>query len=196
MSIYVKQAGTWYEIPSGGGGLSGLGGWADISDTPTSTYTDANGVKWNVWTFNADATLNVAKGGLLDVFLIGCGGPAAAGVSGGGGGVVDGTRHLPAGALPVHVGKTKITAVGWNGGAMGDRSSIGTLATAFSFVEQGSGSLGLDTPANREKGVTSDISGTATEYGIGFAVTPRPGHGDGGRAGDGSDGIVIVRRPA
>ena len=191
MSIYVKQAGTWHEIPSGGGGLSGLGGWADISDPPTSTYTDSAGEKWNVWTFNADGTLNVSKEGLLDVLILGGGGGADANIANGGpGSWIIGTQKIPAGAQPVVVG---VGGVGGGGSFnttpyFGKASSLAGITTGWSSIYNAA-----------MPGLTSSITGTTVTYGQGQSPAPRPNHGDGGKghtAETGSAGVVIVRRPA
>jgi hypothetical protein len=54
--------------------LPGIGGWAEISDAPTSTYTDTAGAKWNVWKFTANGTLNVSVAGLLEYIMAAGGG--------------------------------------------------------------------------------------------------------------------------
>ena len=118
--------------------LPGLGGWADVSDAPTSTYTDAAGVKWNVWTFAASGTLNVSKEGLLDCLIVGAGGRSsnwyARNTGGGAGAVRANLVKLPAGPHQVTVGVAVTAVVGADAAAStngtGGSSSIGAYATA------------------------------------------------------------------
>jgi hypothetical protein len=193
-----------YPSPAGGGGLPGLGGWAEVSDTPTSTYTDTAGVKWNVWTFTANGTLNVTKAGLLDVLLISgaagsCTGLAtpASPVPGDCGRVLDGVKTIPAGALAVVVG-----AAGANsadpGTSFGKSSKIGTLRSPTTTFG-GTGSNPFPTagegtpvgPGGSWTGFHSSITGTDVAYGEYNTANP-------GATGSGGvhAGVVIVRRPA
>jgi hypothetical protein len=176
--------------------LPGLGGWAEVSDTPTSTYTDTAGVKWNVWKFTANGTLNVTTAGLLDCLVVGGGAgllePDA--YPGSGGTTIVGVYTIPAGAIPVVIG-----AGGANNSVvvntLSGASSLGTL-TAVPTAAVGIGS-GWTAAAPRTP-LTSSITGTALTYGEANSAACRPNHGDGGSSlsRPGSTGVVIVRRPA
>ena len=79
---------------------------ADFSNTATGTYT-SGGVSYKYVQFNSSGTLNVTRGGLCDVLVVGGGG--GGGAAGGGGGGAGGHLYienafLPAGALDVVVG--------------------------------------------------------------------------------------------
>jgi hypothetical protein len=187
------------------GGLTGLGGWADISDTPTSTYTDANGVKWNVWTFTANGTLNVSKAGMLDCLVVGGGGGSYSTGGGSGGRVIPGIQSLAAAAHAVVVG-----AAGSNGSDGSHASSLGPIIAApvvFSTTAwTGSGTAALANggssyPTGNVPGYHSSITGTDVEYGTGAVpaanlATAGPGAGAGTTGGTAKAGIVIVRRPS
>ncbi len=193
MSIYVKQAGTWYEIPPPPvvkPELPGLGGWADISDTPTSTYTDTAGAKWNVWTFTAvgSHSLTITKEGLIDILICSGGGGATASDAGQGGRVMDGVRPVPGGALPIVVGHTGTGQVNGMSGA----SSIGSVVA-------GPVSFGWGGAINMDEGYTSMITGTPLVVGSRFFADPakRAVYGLGATPSTSATaGVVIVRRPA
>jgi hypothetical protein len=198
------MSGLWVKVfpapPAVKPELPGLGGWADISDAPTSTYTDGNGVKWNVWRYTANGTLNVTKAGVLDCFLLGGGGASKSVVASGSGdwamnrGIegdyLEGIHAVAAGALPVVVGAGG--AVGTAQPAdWGQPSKLGTLATHHA----GRG-------FTYDSGVVSSITGSAVTYG-GVAAPPVANLGQGhawvsasSTPGSGSSGVVIVRRPA
>jgi hypothetical protein len=194
--VYVADAKLW---PGAAAGLPGLGGWAEVSDPPTSTYTDAGGVKWNVWQFTAAAgDLHITAAGLLDCFLIGGGGGAQNTWPGCGGSVREGLHVFPVGAVHVTVG---------DGGAAntpnalahsGKPSSIGSVATGMAAgatpYPLGAGA----TAAAPNGGVISSITGAAVQYGVAdHAVVANTGNGGSGPSNSaGSTGIVIARRPA
>jgi hypothetical protein len=193
---WVWDGGKWnLAPPAPPAALPGLGGWADISDTPTSTYTDGAGVKWNVWQFTANGTLNVTTAGLLDCLLVsggGAGTPVFA--TGAGGGVVQGPQKFPAGALPVVIGAGEV----WNTQIGSGATSIGTVAAPIAAAGwHGAGG----TAADPSKALVSTITGTAVHYARGGLNRTDPvGPGDGGinppNGSSGLAGIAIVRRPA
>jgi len=165
------------------GVLPGLRGWAEISDAPTSTYTDTDGVKWNVWTYTAAGTLHVTKEGLLDVVLIGDG-RGGAGYTGSrcSGGFLDGTRQFAVGAQAV----TVATA-----GGQGNPAALGPYRTAAAGEgRNGTWASAIDDPT----GYTSTIRGTSETFGEWGST--QPGAGGASPGAGGVTGIVIVRRPA
>ena len=211
MSIYVKQAGTWYEIPSGGGGLSGLGGWADITavtGNPTKhEYTDADGNDWTAyeWKGNGDVTTTE---GIVNLFMIGGGSGTnllAPGVwaEGSAGRVYDGYPIIAAGPHTVTVGGGGVPSdhLFAPNGSAGAGSKLGAITTgAASFGQMGADAdVSLVTNAGWWKGWHSSITGTDIEYGICQpAGAGRPNRGDGTTAlttGVGTNGVVIVRVP-
>ena len=182
-------------------GLPGLGGWATITDTPTSTYTDSAGVKWNVWTFTADGTINVTKAGLLDCLVVGGGGYGNGTYLGSGARVFAGITMMPVGAHSVLIadGGTWATDTASSSSAIGTvitapATGSATVASAASSVTGAGG-----TTADPRAGLSSSITGTAVVYGTAAVLAPAPNRGEGRGAdptGNGSSGIVIVRRPA
>jgi hypothetical protein len=169
--------------------LPGLGGWADITAVTGSpqitTYTDASGTNWKVWTFTADGSITCTAG-LLDCLVIGGGGngpiPSLAGVPGV---VSEGLHQFTAGVQAVVVGP--------EGPLNGNTtvSSIGSLAVRVSgdgFSRAGSGTA-----------YTSSITGTAVAYCQPWDISPKSYGGAGfGTGGDvyAHPGVVIVRVPA
>jgi hypothetical protein len=64
--------------------------FAEVSGTPTGTYTDG-GIDYAYWTFNSNGSLTVTKAGFLDILVVGGGGGGARNqirCSGGGAGCV------------------------------------------------------------------------------------------------------------
>ena len=184
--------------------LPGIGGWADISDTPTSTYTDGKGVKWNVWTFTADGTINVTTAGLLDMLLVGAGGSIIANSgSGCGGQTALGPHSVPTGAQAVVVGQPNARSVVGSAESIAAASSIGGNSTGRSGY--GVNGAGSGATAWGGSGLTSMITGTALVVSSSGAArnyaSEAPVYG-GGAFDNGTNtldpqpGVVIVRRPA
>jgi hypothetical protein len=184
--------------------LPGLGGWAEVSDAPTSTYTDASGVKWNVWTFAANGTLTVTAQGLLDVLAVGGGAYGKGIYPGNAGALRQGLMLFPLGALAVTVGAGGITNdathVGLPTSVGGVFSTAPATQAANAIYALGSGG----TIGNYQQGYTSSITGASVVYGLPGQGSPRPNRGDGSLdaagAADGTtrgaSGVFIVRRPA
>lgn len=180
--------------------------WADFSNTPTGTYTDASGVAWKYLTFTGAGTLTITKAGTIEILAVAGGsGCPAAGPFGRGGEIVDGLRTITVGSHTVTIGA---------GGAataesVGGETRIGTLFgfTAATTGRGGVCSRSIARPGSLSLTYTSSITGTATYYGLcndSFAndgaggTVPRANRGDGGgfgasTAGTGSTGIAVVR---
>ena len=183
--------------------LPGLGGWADVTAASVSptTYTDAAGVAWKCWTFLADGSLTLTAG-MLDVLVVGGGGYGSSIQPGAGARIHHGATLFPAGVHPVAVSDGGNYTVDQSASP----SSIGTVvicpstgnATVASAAASVTGAGG--TVANPKLGYTSSITGTPVTYATAAVAAPAPNTGDGaGRpvlTGNGSTGIVVVRRPA
>lgn len=168
-------------------GLDQAGTWAVISDTPTGSYTDADG-DWNYWQFTSSGTLNTSAAGLLDVFLIsgGAGFDTNFGVPGGGGGYKNGIHAVGSGGLTVTVGAGGVSS-GYSWGSQGGYSSIDSVRTPPNAP-------GI-TSAGPGPGIASSITGSSLTYGrSGGASTSGRGDSSATNA-SGIAGVVIVRRP-
>jgi len=153
--------------------------WAQVSNTPTGTYTGDDGHTYAYYKFDSDGTLTVTTGGYVDVLL----------VSGGGGGdtqgrgsgsAAEGGHVLDAGTVPVTVG------AGGKPGSFGEPSTLG------SFTVQG-GPSSYENPSVTS--FTSTITGTKKTYGRNRVSTGQPNSGDGagGNGQSGYSGVVIVK---
>jgi hypothetical protein len=186
------------------GGLTGLGGWADVTATtgsPTKhAYTDANGYAWVAYEWTAAGSIT-ATPGLLECFLI-SGGSGGDGVSQGAGGrVAEGLyRTTLTTAQAIVVG-----SAGSVGGGAGSRSYVANVVStgyssgywggAGAFIASQSGAPDLSQGA-AHAGWPSSITGVSVDYGQ-VSATPRANRGDGSvGAIPGSTGVVIVRVPA
>ena len=137
MSVFVKQAGTWHEIPSGGGGVQApsvtSGKVTDVDDW------NGSGQKWRVHTFTADDTLTVNAKAPYDfhVFCVGGGGGGGSmhhahtgfdAFPGGKGAAVESVVSLGTGVYPIKVGAAGGAAgLEQGGGAAGGESSFSTV---------------------------------------------------------------------
>jgi hypothetical protein len=169
-----------YPPPAGGGGLPGLGGWADITavtGSPTKhEYTDADGKDWTAYEWAGDGGVTVTEG-LVDSLLVGGGGygfyqtaPGSQG-AGNGGGVLAGIAKVSAGTHTVEVGAAGTEAV-----RHGGRTTAGfhPIPVAGGAEKGGSGAVGDATDfAGQPKvvggvGFKSSIAGgVEKEYGRG-----------------------------
>lgn len=196
---WVKDGGTWHKI--GGGGLPGLGGWADVTATtgsPTKhTYTDADG-DWVAYEFTADGSCTTTAGGLVE-YLIAAGGCGSwNGLAGSGNSVIGGSRVITGVSFidannAVTVGQGAPSSTGgtvvptnWKGGI----SSIGPLSVADQWVSAGAGPDSL--------GLTSSILGSADVFGLSWITTRAtvPNRGEARANTGGNSGVVIIRVPA
>ena len=201
MSVFVKQSGAWHEIPSGGAGLPGLGGWADITTAtgnPTKhAYKDAAGVDWVAYEWTSSGSCTTTEG-LVDSLLVGGGAGAYNGnTRGDAGRFLSGIRQIPSGSHIVTVGPGGSPAnVGNENALLGLASSIGSYATGV--VSAGGGQGAGSTATDIYAGMPSSITGVLVEYAQGNLPSPRPNKGDGGTPPSGpagSSGCVIVRVP-
>jgi hypothetical protein len=74
MAIYARDAGVWKSVS---GGTSS--GGANFTDTPTGTYTDADGVAYKYLTVTGTRSVTFDRSGFAEFLIVGGGG-------GGGGG--------------------------------------------------------------------------------------------------------------
>ena len=201
---YVRQAAgvgadKWQVFS---GGLTGLGGWADITATTGSPtkhdYTDSDGNDWTAYEFTGDGTVTT-DGGVVEALLVG-GGASAYGTGPQGdaqtqgqpGNVWLGLAKMNAGAQVVHVGNAG--TVNGAGNSVGQSSRLFDYETGIvTWGHMGTGRGA--TQYNDSRGITSSITGTAKEYASGHPKNPD----NPGRAGDGPNpgtrGVVIVRVP-
>jgi hypothetical protein len=124
-NVYEWKNGKWNLL-----GITGLGGWADITAVTGSPskhpYKDADGMDWVAYQWTADGSITVTKG-LVDRLLVSGGGGEAHGAFGNGGYVVQGVTLITAATHLIKVG-----AAGTNGDwdiANGAISSLGPDAT-------------------------------------------------------------------
>ena len=179
-NVYEWKGGKWVLI-----GLTGVGGWADVSavtgavNNAGSTYTDAVGVTWRYWQWNGAGTA-VITAGILDVAVVGGGSNTA--MFQNGGRAMFGLHKFTAGTQAVGVGTS---------GSTGGESRFGPLTAApqggANAEENRTGAGG--TMVAPKDGYTSSITGTAVEYGAAYLPSRGPGGPD-------TAGTVIVRRPA
>lgn len=189
-SIKVWNGTTWVD-PSNAG--NGGPAWAVVSGGTVTEYTHPTYGVMQVHTFTGNGTLTVTTPGLADVLVVGGGGSDWTGHANGGSGghVRDGLQPIPAGSVAVTVGAGGAPSSSTWGGS-GGPSSLGTIGSgrvSGGFFGAGAGPEGSGTSTN---GVSSNVTGTATEYGKGVQATPRSNRGDGGNLVAGSAGIVIV----
>ena len=184
---------AWQAFSSG---LSGLGGWANITATTGSPtkheYTDADGNDWTAYEWTGDGTVTTSDG-LVDALVISGGSIGATHPQGGR--ITYGIDKL-SGVIPVVVDGPGGSSAG---GRLGDIKvpSIGGANQAANVI--GAGGYGT-TSSDKVNGVLSDITGSPVEYGTALtsgANTPVV-NGNLGPAGPGSanrEGTVIVRVP-
>lgn len=195
-SVWVK---VFPPEPAGGGG-GGIG-WAALDGGAVTTYTDGDGVAWNVHTYLANGSVTVTRAGLVRALLV-AGGSCSSFAWADGGRAWEGLILADEGAHPVAVGAggTPATAGGASSSVFGKESFSGFLAPT-NGVSGGQGAgwrASMGVPAIRT-GYTSMIRGSAEEFGIGGAngVAARPNSGDGFIGNTvGADGIVILSVPA
>ena len=197
-SVWVK---VFPPEPAGGGG--GIG-WAALDGGTVTSYTDGDGVAWNVHTFNASADVVVSSPGLVRGLLV-SGGGGATNLWGEGGMVWEGLIFADEGTHPVTVGGGGADATTLGGGASTVLSAraLSSFAGTPQGVNGGRGAgwihtMGI-TPAALVAGWMSSIAGTVEEYGRGMQTgqVPRPNRGDGNRGSglSGSAGVVILSVP-
>ena len=194
---YVRQAAgvgadKWQVFS---GGLSGLGGWADITATTGSPtkheYTDSDGNDWTAYEFTGDGTITTTDG-VADCLVVGGGAKSyAASSEGSGGGVMIGLQASPSG--------THTVTVGVGGNSPRDGSGSQFLAQIGSASSDNANSKGAGAVNSTKgipeywQGVHSSITGTDIEYGAGNrAGLTTPGCASNGT---GHDGVVIIRVP-
>lgn len=175
-------------------GLSGLGGWADVTATtgnPTKhEYTDADGNDWTAYEWTGDGTVTTT-GGLMDCLVVAGGASGAPGAWAGGGAFIAGIHNFTSAALTVKVG-AGATAPGTNAGwsQLGDYKPAGPT-TCSSGGGQYIGYPG-DSPAD---GFPSSITGAAKTYTQSNMPAPPANTGSGSNGPPGASGVVIVRVP-
>jgi len=188
------------DLKGSGGGLEGLGDWAEVTamtgDPKRYDYT-ADGVEWAAFEWSDTSkphTLTTQAGGLADVLVIS--GGNTGGTHPQGGRIRDGIENIGTSNEIVVDTPGGSSA----GGRLGDIKvpAIGAAINSGNVI--GAGGFGT-TSSEKVNGVLSSITGTAIEYGTALR------NGDGspvingnlGPAGPGSserDGVVIVRVPA
>ena len=203
MSLHVKVDGSWQEIQAAGGGGGGGVGWAALEGGTVTSYTDGDGVTWNVHTYTASGNVTVTRAGLVRCLLVG-GGSGAQMFFADGGQVQEGLALATEGTHPVVVGAGGNDPTGVRGESS---SALGMwTGSGFGVVTQGPTSgrgAGYRNPMPLSElwtGRVSTITGTAEDYGRGGrqTIAPRPNRGDGnvGAGATGSAGIVILSVPA
>ena len=201
MTVFVKDAGVWHEIPEGGG-LPGIGGWAEITATTGSPtkheYTDADGNDWTAYEWTGDGSVTTS-GGLVDILMLG-GGSGNSVNTGNSGGLHHGISVLPTGSSPVVVGVAGTTGAGNAGGG---KSVIGPYVAhgaglAYS-VENAVGVYGekyVGGSTDHLKGIDIDFIGTGVlPYGYALTTDRRANSGSSWDNYFASAGVVIVRVP-
>lgn len=199
-----------YQQGSAGGGGGDTGGsiaWASISGGAVTSYTDGEGVTWNVHTFNANADVTVESPGIMRGLLV-SGGVCGQFTWGNGGNYWEGiVLAEQAGTFPVVVGIGGSDATGNSGR---ESSALGTHTGAPGAsggtspgpgVGAGVDGAGAWNAPGRVNGRFSSITGAPVEYARGAAsgVAPRPNSGDGANGAApivGATGIVILSVPA
>lgn len=120
------------------------GGFAEISNTPTGTYTES-GLDYIYWEFTANGTLNVTEAGLLDVLVVGGGGGGGRNINtragGGAGAVRYGIFDAPTGSITVTVGAGGAGAY-TTGGAQVANGGVGSPSSLDSILVSGGGDGG------------------------------------------------------
>lgn len=190
--MYVKDSGTWKPVCEGG--LTGIGGWAEITAVTGSPkrydYTDADGTDWIAFEWTGDGTVTTTEG-LVDSLVVGHGSQGVDAQNsppghGPGSNVQNGPQFLTATAHPIHLAP-----------AGGQESWLDTRAARDCYGwNVGAGGMSL-TPQT-SAGVTLNYNGTAIQYGAsGELSLTTPGSG-GNKSGSrpGIAGVVIVRVPA
>ena len=184
----ANDGGVWVKVypDAAGGGLEGLGGWADVTAVTGAsgnryTYTDIDGFDWVAYEWTDDGTVTTTDG-LVDALIVG-GGLNNGGQKGKGGGAIESVLGLNATTHQINVGL---------GGAerLENHSYLGALYVRPPYnwdVGAGGSAVSPQTP----DGFLSSIKGgAAVEYAAGGTkslTTP----GSGGVVGQ--DGVVIVR---
>lgn len=200
---------------------------ADFSDTPTGTYTDGNGVSWKYIRFTGSSTLTITTPGVIEALIVGGGGGSGGvrngGYAHGGGGSCAASlvqALVTAGTYTVVVGGGGAGAPAYNDG-MGDPyaySQGGGVSRIGNDLVCGGGAGGRGSSGVQGQGASwsgrtarsSDITGTAVNYGLGgtgggaSAGTVNTGNGANGpntpangtpnlSGAAGGSGVVIVR---
>ena len=204
MGIYARDNGEWYRVDGGSAGLPGLGGWADvtaITGMGTKYSYPADGVDWVAFEWTADGELTTDAGGLVDVLLVGGGGPSISTTGWGAGGyTVDGIRTVP---------NTSSIVIGIGGNYNGwDTSDALTKLreTSLGDMQAGggghsfAGQSGDGTNSEPWNGVYSTIADGSTNVLYapnGKSTIAAPGRGSNNPSSrKGQDGVAIIRVPA
>ena len=176
----------WVVLPFSGGV-----GSAQISDTPTGSYTG-----YEYWTYTASGTLTVTKAGFADVLVVG--GAGGGGGNNGGGGGAGGLLY----ATNAYLSATSHTVVVGAGGAglasNGGYNGVSSRLASFYGVGGGGGGGNNDATAGQAGG---SGGGGTTNAGAGGAGTSGQGNdgglaasihggGGGGAGGAGASGAV------
>jgi hypothetical protein len=200
---------------AGGGGGSTVTDDAVIADTPTGTYTDADGT-WKYLTIDGPRQIEVTKAGLVDVLVVGGGGGGGistypwGGFRGGGGGGGGAVRVFPrvnmdAGPWLAAIGRggDASSGVGQELASNGGTTTLISVTGVGGFAAPGGGYGGgcnYETgygPSNGSSGGGSGHSPTSPQTaigipGLGFAggnnvggAAPYYGSGGGGAGGVG-----------
>lgn len=188
---------AWTLIPFSGGVE-----WADFSDTPTGTYTDADGITWKYKRYTSNGSLTITRAGLVDVLVIGGGSASVGGDASwlsSAGGMAVGLHRAPAATHTVTIG-----AGGTYNVAFTNPSQFsGTKSTIGSWVGGNGGICGNNVGAGEAfggaagSGYTSSITGTAVVYGVasGGGGANNGNGSTGGINSNGAAGVAIVRVP-
>lgn len=201
MTISKASNSSLYNVNQG---ILGVGNWSYVTATTgtpvTGTYTDANGVQWKYYQWNANGSVTLTTG-LVDLFMISGGAGAFITPSvawGRGGQFRQGIMLFSSATHSITVGAGGPST---SGSSAGKASIIGPYTTGDALSNtRGLGSLGVEaTDANTP--VTTSITGVSQEFGRGNQIAAaRANFGDGGgtpgsTAGTGSSGTVIIRVP-
>lgn len=201
MSIHVKQAGEWQEVPDDERVFVKVAGVWEMIGNPRPTYNDAtggtvtevraNGKLYRVHTFSASADFTVLAGVAPFYFsLLGAGGAGSHGWSGvtyggggaGGGYVVDQVvSSLAKGPHPVVVG------VGGRGDNGNHAAGANGGDTSFAGVTVGGGQGGRDDGSSGASGAPQSFPGHARSGITGAGAPGAAGSGSGANGGPGVD---------
>jgi len=163
--------------------------WAQVSNTPTGTYTGDDGHTYAFYLFESDGTLTTTAAGLLEVLVVSGGGGSPGDYTGVGAYIVTGLHPFTADTHGVQVGKGGPNSSSTDG-TLGGRSSVGSLVTGM--PGWGYGTAG--TNGNKRTAFTSTITNAELYVSGTVGFTPEPNYGGGAaKNGSGQPGVVIVK---
>ena len=167
--------------------------WVPISEPPvviasggTVTDIEQDGRLFRVHTFTSDGTFDVARGGNVDVLIVGGGGSGGNGRAGGGGGggVLNSFATVAVGAHQVTVGAGGLqSATGTSSTFVTLRGNSGEDSTLFGFTAVGGGGGGSTDLSGLNGGSGGGAGNENSPFGTGTAGQGNDGGAAGGTGG-------------